>query len=131
MSLKAQRQERSQNIVLVAEDDFYMRQLVSIALEGIATVIPAESGDAVLSLYKEHNPDVLLLDIHLPKVSGKQLLAEVLAYDSGAYVVMLSADSKSDNVHGLISAGARGFVAKPFTKETLLKYLQPCSTLHF
>jgi two-component system chemotaxis response regulator CheY len=119
-----------ENVVLVAEDDPYMRNLVKLAL-GDVTVIEAENGDRALELYEKHKPNVVMLDIHMPGKNGKDVLKEILEIDANAYVVMMSADSVADNVLSTHHAGAKGFVRKPFKKEVILRYLQLCPTLKF
>ncbi len=113
------------NIILIADDDFFMRSLVKTALEDIVKVVQIESGEQVLESYKQHNPAVLLLDIHMPDKSGKQILLDILEYDPNAYVIMLSADSQIQNVRETHIKGAKGFIAKPFNKDVLMKYILP------
>lgn len=113
------------NVVLVADDDFFMRSQVQLALGDIATIIEVESGDQVLESYKKTPPAVLLLDIHMPKRSGKDILKDILDYDPTAYVLMLSADSNEKNVRDSFGEGAKGFITKPFSKQTLFKYVMP------
>lgn len=118
-------QKVKQNIIMVADDDLFMREQVKIAFNGLAKIVEAEDGEQVLSLYKQFNPSVLLLDIHMPKKSGKIVLREILDYDEKACVIMLSADSNSKNVQESAMVGAKGFITKPFTKEVLFKYIMP------
>ncbi len=115
--------------ILVADDDFYMRGLVKVALDGVGEIIEADSGEAVLDLYKKHSPAIVLLDIHMPKKGGKMVLEEILAHDPLAYVVMFSADAQMENVHGTTKNGAKGFIVKPFTKDKLLEYVLRCPSL--
>jgi len=115
--------------VLVAEDDFYMRSLVKAALGDVLNVVEVESGDQVLAAYKEHKPVIVLLDIHLPKKSGNEVLQDLLAHDPEAYVTILSADSALDNVKFMHGKGAKGFITKPFTRDTLVKYVFCCPAL--
>lgn len=120
----------SQNIVLVAEDDLYMRNLVKLAL-GDVTVVEAENGSQAVDLYLKQRPDMVLLDIHMPGKNGKDVLKELLDHDPKAYVVMMSADSIAENVLSTHHAGAKGFVSKPFKKEVIARYLLLCPTLKF
>ncbi len=119
------------NKVLIADDDFYMRNLAKMALEEMVQVIEAENGEQALELYKEHRPNVVLLDIHMPGRNGKDVLRQVLAQDPEAYVVMMSADSVADNVIETHHAGASGFISKPFQKDVILRYLIQCPTIRF
>lgn len=119
----------SPQTILIADDDFFMRGKAKIALQGLAELIEAESGDLVLDLYKKHRPALVLLDIHMPKRDGKEVLAEILAHDPNAYVIMVSADAQVQNIQTTRFSGAKGFVAKPFTKDSLLKYVLSCPAL--
>lgn len=112
--------------ILVADDDFYMRSIVKVGLSKVAEIIEATTGTEVLDLYKKHKPAMVILDIHLPGKSGHEVLKEILAFDPSAYICMLSADSVVENVRESQTVGAKGFIAKPFTKEILLRQVQRC-----
>ncbi len=112
--------------IIIADDDFFMRTQAKIALESLADIIEVESGAMVLELYKQHKPELLLLDIHMPDQGGKDVLREILKHDPNAYVIMFSSDAQTQNVQQAKFAGAKGFVAKPFTKNNLLKYVKIC-----
>ena len=115
--------------ILIADDDFFVRGQAKIALQGLMEVIEVDSGDLILDLYKKHKPTMVLLDIHMPKRDGKEVLAEILAHDPNAYVIMVSADAQAQNIQTTRFGGAKGFVAKPFTKDSLLKYVLACPAL--
>ncbi len=116
-------------VILVADDDFFMRGQARIALQDIAEIIEAEYGEQALELYKKYTPTIVLLDIHMPKQDGKQILKNILEYDANAYVIMVSADAQMSNIQETKFAGAKGFIAKPFTKASILKYVLACSEL--
>ncbi|MDR3449070.1 MAG: response regulator [Alphaproteobacteria bacterium] len=118
------------NVILVADDDLYIRSIFEVALGELGQLIEAPSGDNVLALYKKHNPDVTFMDLHLPGKNGQKAMQEILDYDESAFVVMMSADAVSMVVQKATNAGAKGFIIKPFVKETLLKYLRLCPTFH-
>ncbi|MDD3029990.1 MAG: response regulator [Alphaproteobacteria bacterium] len=129
-SLADLRATRRQNVVLVADDDMYMRTLVKHGIGSKTTVIETGDGETVLDDYKKNNPDVLFLDIHLPHVDGTSLLGKLFEMDPKAYIVMLSADSSRKNVELTANKGAKGFLTKPFTKEKLQEYLSKCPTFY-
>lgn len=124
------REKRDENVILIAEDDMFIRQILTTLLQDIATVHVVETGDMVVSKYKEINPDVLLLDIHLPNVNGLDILTQLNEVDSSAFVLVLSADSIKENILGAIKSGAIGFLAKPIQKEKLFSYLKGCTTFN-
>src|SRR5262249_46355619 len=123
------RSGRKENIILIADDDLYMRTLVKKGITGNFTVHEVGDGAEVLTKYIETVPDILLLDIHLPNIDGKELLNKILTCDPQAFVVMLSADSSPENVKMTLTRGAKGFLAKPFTKERLQDSMKGCATV--
>lgn len=123
------RYTRKENVVLVADDDMYVRMLVKKGMPVGITVYETADGNEVIESYKKYNPDMVFLDIHLPGKDGTELLKEILALDKDAHVVMLSADSSRENVQFTASLGTKGFLTKPFTKERLLEYVNQCPTI--
>jgi two-component system, chemotaxis family, chemotaxis protein CheY len=120
---------RRENVVIIADDDMFMRSLVKKGIGANFTVVEVPDGAGVMDAYKKSNPDVLFLDIHMPNVEGTSLLQQILAIDPNAYIVMLSADSSRENVESTAQKGARGFLTKPFTKERLQECLNKCLTI--
>jgi len=124
-----QRIGRQSNIFMVADDDMYMRSLVKSGLKELGQVIEVSDGNDVFAFYQRYNPDMLLLDIHLPSLNGQQILDQLKKLDPKAYVIMLSADSSPENVKWTHQHGAAGFLAKPFNKPKLLEYAKACPTV--
>jgi len=120
---------RQENVILVADDDMYIRSLVRTSINGKASVHEVSAGDEVLSSYKRLVPDVLFLDLHLPNKDGVGVLQEIMAIDPKAYVIILSSDIEREKVSLTLQKGAKGFLAKPFVKEKLQKYVQQCPTI--
>lgn len=118
-SLLALRKERAEKVVMVVDDDMFMRSLIVKALKSKARVIELDKPEAVVDTYLEELPDALFLDIHMPGLSGIDILSELLNFDDTAYVVIMSSDSVKDNVLEAKRLGAKGFVAKPFTAEKI------------
>lgn len=123
------RRARIDKIIVVADDDMYMRMLVKKGAGANFLIVEVSDGRDVLNIYREYMPDILFLDVHLPNVEGPQLLRSILALDHKAYVIMLSADTSLENVEHALAKGAAGFLAKPFTKEKMLEYIRKCPTI--
>ena len=123
------RAKRKENVILVVDDDMYMRLLVKKGSGSLHTIVEVDSGDKVLEAYKKNVPDLVFLDIHMPNMSGPDALRELLAIDPKAYVIMLSADSSLENVANMTKLGASGFMTKPFNKEKLQEYILKCPTI--
>lgn len=124
-----QRVQRRENIIMVVDDDGFVRKSISKLLALFGETVEVEDGKRVLSMYLEHNPDVLFLDIHMPYKSGLDLIPEILEIDPDAYIVTLSADSMKENVLESLEKGAAGFLSKPPARQKVEEYVNNCITI--
>lgn len=120
MNAKDIRKARPEIVVLLADDDAFIRTLLRKALEDSATVIEVADGTQVMDAYKKHLPDCVFLDIHMPGQDGKSLLKTLLAFDVSAYVIMATADGSKENVVEAAKGGAKGFIVKPFSRARVM-----------
>ena len=99
--------------VLVCEDEDALRELVRITLDGFE-VIEATDGETALELARSERPDVVLVDLMLPRTSGLEVIRALKGdpATAGMRVVVLSAWRESADE--ALAAGADLFVAKPF-----------------
>jgi CheY-like chemotaxis protein len=89
------------------------------------TLIPAMLGGVALELAREHHPDLVLLDLHLPDMPGEQLLT-LLRAEPGTRdtpIVVLSADATQHHIDRLHAAGVAAYLTKPITVRELLRTL--------
>jgi DNA-binding response OmpR family regulator len=110
--------------VVVVDDERHIREMLTIGLEreGFA-VRAAADGVEALSTVREWTPDVIVLDVMLPKIDGVALLPMLRRFTE-APIVMLSAKGEtSDKVEGL-SHGADDYISKPFEMNELVARLQ-------
>ncbi|MCR4564086.1 MAG: response regulator transcription factor [Clostridiales bacterium] len=108
--------------VLVVDDDTNICELLRLYLEKEGfSVISANDGETALSVFKSEEPDMVLLDIMLPKLDGWQVCREIRKF-SETPIIMLSAKGETfDKVLGL-ELGADDYVTKPFdTKEIVAR----------
>jgi PAS domain S-box-containing protein len=112
--------------VLYIEDNPSNLELVErvVSRRGI-TLISAMRPMLGLDLAREHRPDLLLLDLHLPDIPGEEVLERLKADErtAGIPVVILSADARQGLTARLLAAGARTFLTKPLDVGELLKLL--------
>ncbi|TVR18938.1 MAG: response regulator [Anaerolineaceae bacterium] len=87
------------------------------------TIIEAQDGKSGLNAALTQNPDLILLDIHLPDMDGTQIAAELKSIPALAHIpiVALTADSSVENQHRCQEAGCDAFILKPYNRATLLK----------
>jgi two-component system chemotaxis response regulator CheY len=112
--------------VLVADDAAFMRQMIReiIEPEGFAVVGEATDGLEVVESYQKLHPELVMLDIVMPKCSGIDALKRILAADRSARVVMCSALGQESLVQEALQAGARGFIVKPFKPDAVVATLR-------
>jgi two-component system chemotaxis response regulator CheY len=126
-----QRAERSEKRALIVDDDSFIRSLFSASLSDKFEIIELDNGAEAIDAYKEHQPDIVLLDIHLPDKTGFTVLEQLIDEDKDAYVIIVSADSVEKNVLKAKNGGAQGFITKPARKEKLLEYISRCPTIDY
>lgn len=119
-AISAIRRGRTKPLLLLVEDDPFTLQLVKLAFKEGHEVITAETARQALVYYQRHLPDMVFLDIQLPDGNGIALLQEMTKADDEAYVVMLSSHSQKEKIMDCITHGAKGFIAKPFTRQRLM-----------
>jgi two-component system chemotaxis response regulator CheY len=112
--------------VLVADDARFMRQLIReiVEPEGFEVVGEAADGRAVVEEFQRLHPDVVTMDIVMPKRSGIDAVKEILALDPGARIVMVSALGQEALVMEALQAGAADYVVKPFKPDAVVATLR-------
>jgi two-component system chemotaxis response regulator CheY len=113
------------NTVLIVDDAEFMRVMLKDILVdmGLAVVGEAGDGDQAVAMFRDLQPELVLLDINLPTVSGIDALREIVASDPAADVVMITALGQKEEVLASIKAGARDFIVKPFDQERVQETL--------
>lgn len=109
--------------ILIVDDALFMRRVIRKALEGggYEDITEAADGGQALEAYRKEKPDLVLLDITMPDMSGLDVLERILRQDQKAGVIMCSAIGQESVVQKALTAGALDFAVKPFKPETLVK----------
>ncbi len=109
-------------ILLVDDSAFVVKQLQQIFVsENYKVVGTAENGEEGVLMYKEHKPDLVTLDITMPKMDGITALTKIMEFDKEAKVVMVSALGKEDMVKKALLAGAKNYITKPLDRKKVLE----------
>lgn len=106
--------------ILIGEDDAHVRKWVGVALETQGhTIRLSADGAGTLEAVRQRRPDLLILDIMMPKMTGLEVCRAVRAFDQGLPIMMLTArNTEADMIEGL-GAGADDYVTKPFSLAAL------------
>ena len=114
-------------VVLIADDDEDIRALVSFRLERAGySVVAARDGEEALELAIEHRPDVAVLDVMMPRLTGLEVTRRLRAEDatSGMPVILLTARVQEADVARGFEAGADDYIRKPFSPQELRARVQ-------
>lgn len=112
--------------VLAVDDSKTMLAMIASQLKGsdFEVIATASSGPEAVEQFKRHKPQLVLLDIVMPDVSGIDTLERLLDADTGACVVMVSSAGSEDNVQTCLKKGAKSFLQKPIQKDGMLAILK-------
>lgn len=100
--------------LLVVDDMADTRRMVANALSRQGFIVDeADSGEAALARVAEHRPDLVLLDINMPGMSGLEVMAQLRRMHSVPVILLTGRDEENDRVVGL-ELGAEDYVVKPF-----------------
>ncbi len=108
--------------ILVADDASFMRQMIReiIEPEGHEVVGEATNGIEAVDLYGELSPDLVTMDIVMPKRSGIDAVKAILGEHPTACIVMCSALGQETLVMEALQAGAKDFIVKPFKPDSVI-----------
>jgi two-component system chemotaxis response regulator CheY len=111
--------------VLLVDDEAHIRKLLSLIIGtlGPATVIEAANGEEALAAYKREQPDLVLLDVNMPKVDGLQALRRLKEEDPDCLVVMLTSLINRQTVEECLRLGAADYLRKDLPRAELTAQL--------
>ncbi|MCP4715268.1 MAG: response regulator [Deltaproteobacteria bacterium] len=115
--------------ILIVEDDENILKIIDTVLDETAFEKKAAmDGKEALRTYEEWNPDVIVLDIMLPVMTGFSFLKEVRQHinDTKTPIIMTTGVSKKETVMECMSLGVQGYIVKPFKPETILQRICEC-----
>ncbi len=102
--------------ILICDDARFMRLMLSriISKMGHEVVGEASNGEEAVQMYHDLKPDIITLDVVMPKMDGLNALRRILAIDPEAKVLMVTAIGNQTMVLNAMRLGAREYVVKPF-----------------
>lgn len=112
--------------VLIVDDDFMVAQIHTRFVErseGFQVVGAAATGETALTEIARLDPDLVLLDIHLPDLTGLEVLRRLRADGRDTGVIMITAAREADSVRAALAGGASSYLIKPFEYSDLVARL--------
>lgn len=116
--------------ILVVDDHFMVRMGLSASLNvesDMEVVAEAGNGAAAIEAYRKHRPNLVMMDLRLPGMSGTECTAAILQEFPDAHVLMLSTHSGEEEIYRALQAGAKGYIVKSIIREELLRAVREVS----
>jgi two-component system, chemotaxis family, chemotaxis protein CheY len=116
---------------LIVDDSSVMRKIVERSLRQagveLAQVLEAGNGAEALAVLAENSVDLILCDINMPVMDGIEFVHRLQSIDHGkdVPVVMITTEGNESHVVQALSAGARGYIRKPFTADQVKEHVLP------
>jgi CheY-like chemotaxis protein len=113
--------------ILIAEDERDIRELVIFSLQfGGFTVVQATNGVEAVEQAQKELPDLILMDVRMPKMTGYEACRQVKSLPElrDVPVVFLSAKGQEGEIQTGLEAGAEEYILKPFAPDELVKQVQ-------
>ena len=109
--------------ILIVDDTLFMRTLLkNILFSGGHSIIgEAVDGEDAVAKFKELKPELVTMDVVMPKMNGIDALKAIKALDNSAKVIMCTAVGQEQMVKLAIKSGARGYIVKPFQAPKVLE----------
>jgi DNA-binding NarL/FixJ family response regulator len=114
---------KSRIAVLIADDHSVVREgLVSLIRHKPDMTVVAEAGNGreAVALWKQHHPDVTLLDLRMPELDGVGAIKEIRVSDENARFIVLTTFDGDEDIYRAIQAGAKGYLLKDVPREALM-----------
>jgi DNA-binding NarL/FixJ family response regulator len=108
--------------VLIVDDHPIMRYGVAAIIEAcpeMTVVAQAGTAAAAVELYRQHSPDITLMDLRLPDRSGAEAIRTIRGFSPQAKFIVLTTYEGDEDIHQALEAGARGYLIKGMPHETL------------
>ncbi|MEG4801458.1 response regulator transcription factor [Microcoleus sp. ARI1-B5] len=109
--------------VLIADDHYIVRQGLVALLEhesDVKVVAQASNGEEAVTMFREHQPDVALMDLRMPQMDGVAAIAAICGAFSTARIVVLTTYDGDENIYRGLQAGAKGYLLKDAEPEEIL-----------
>ena len=117
--------------ILVAEDETIIRLDLKALLErsGFEVVAEAHDGEEAVALAREHEPDLAIMDVKMPRLDGIEAARRILE-ERPIPIVMLTAYGQDELVSRAVEAGVFGYLVKPFREQDLLPAIHAARARH-
>lgn len=111
---------------LLADDEAHLRVFIRLILQelGIVTIHEARNGREAVEIYRQHQPELVMLDINMPEMTGMEALEEIMQINPDALVVMLTGHASRQIVEASAKQGASHYIRKDTPRSEITSLLK-------
>ena len=115
--------------IMIADDSDAIRLVLKdiLSIGEHEVIAEAVDGAEEVDCYKQHSHEILLLDLAMPKKDGLEVVKEVIAFDSNAKIVLITASDDQKIINECLKSGATSYISKPFDFNSVLKSITDIS----
>lgn len=113
--------------LLICDDSMLVRKQLKDFIDGFKfefDVIEAKDGEEAFELYKQQKPDLVIMDVVMPRSNGIETLKKIIEYNANARVIMLTSVGSRETIKEALAEGALDFMQKPWNKELLIQIIE-------
>lgn len=114
--------------ILIVDDSLIIRRKIEreIDLPALTEIYTATNGQEAVEIFEEEQPDLVTMDLTMPKMDGTECVKKLVASNPDAVILVISALSDKATAIKAVKHGAYGFLCKPFTENDLNDALSKC-----
>ena len=111
---------------IVIDDDYNITGVLAelLELQGVRVLGTGYNGVDAIQLFKEHSPDLVLMDVHMPIKDGIAALREIKNISPMSSVIMITGDLSTSIEEQLQTFGANAIIAKPFSMKNIIQIIK-------
>ena len=108
--------------ILISDDSIPARKQLKDIISALSTpaFFEATDGQSAIDKYKEINPDIVFLDIVMPRKDGNIAISEIMSYDPNATIIIVSSVGTQAQLKCALEAGAKDFIQKPIDSQQVI-----------
>lgn len=110
-------------ILLVDDEELLRFGLIRIISRLGFETFEAENGQRALEIYRQHKPDLVIIDYHMPKMDGMTVSTQMLSENPGLPIILSTGNGDDSNLDKVRNAGIKACLTKPYGKDDLIRHL--------
>lgn len=116
---------KASRTVMIVDDELFFRKMLRDIIEEAGFTIAAEASNGIEAVdkYREHRPDITIMDIFMPEENGVAAIKEIIAFDKNAKVLIYTGIGFDEDAEVALKAGAKDVILKSFSPEEVTEVI--------